>query len=216
MASATTETTTRTPYRVRLHHVEACNCPKGCNCQFGGVPEYGHCEFIIGYKMIDGRYGDVDLGDVKAVVLCKYPGAIHEGNGRCVLFVDGSARPEQVEALETIFSGRAGGMPWEALSGTLKSLEGPVLKPIEMNVDGRRSSFRIPGVLEMGLTPLTEAATGDEKDVHIVYPQGGFFWDDGHISTTERMRADYGGIRFEHPGHYACYATAEWTNQPKS
>lgn len=213
MATASTETPARTAYRIRADQIEACNCSVGCGCQFEGFPDYGPCEFIIAYKIDEGRFGDVDLEGVRAVVVGKYPKAIHEGNGHVAVFIDESARPEQVEALATVFSGQVGGMPWEALAGTISKLEGPILKPIEMTLEGRRSRLRVPGALEMNLTPLINPVTGEEKEVHIVYPQGGFFWDDGDVATTETMRVDFGDIQFDHQNHYASKAVANWTNQ---
>jgi hypothetical protein len=211
--ATTVDQATRIPYRVKLHHMECCNCRHGCNCQFAGTPNEGKCEFLVGYEVIQGSFGDLDLGGVRFVIGCMYPGAIHEGKGRVVLFVDESARPDQVEAVGTILSGKAGGMPWEALAGTIESMQGPVQAPIEMKVDGRRSWFRVPGVLEVQMTPLKDVVSGEDKEVHIVYPKGGFFWNDGDICTTETMRISQDGIRFEHPGRYSAYAEANWTNQ---
>lgn len=216
MANVTTERPARTAYRIKAHNLEACNCKHGCNCQFGGFPNEGPCEFLIGYEVIEGQYGDVDLRGVRAVLAAKYPKAIHEGHGEVILFIDESARPEQVEALATVFSGQAGGMPWEALATTVESLTGPVQKPIEMTVDGRRSSFRIPGTLEVSMTPLKDPVSGKEKEVHIVYPKGGFFWDDGDVTTTGTMRIDHGNMHFEYPGRYAAAAIANWTNASKA
>ena len=45
----------RATYRVRAQSVEACNCALGCNCYFGGTPNEGICEFIIGYDIQEGR-----------------------------------------------------------------------------------------------------------------------------------------------------------------
>ena len=208
-----TKEVARKPYRLKLHHMECCNCRHGCNCQFAGTPNEGKCEFIIGYEVIEGSYSDVNLGGVRFVVCAKYPGAIHEGRGRAVVFADQSARPEQVEAVKTILSGQAGGMPWEALAATIESLEGPIAAPIEMKVDGRRSQYRVPGVLEVSMVSLKDVVSGKDKEVHIVYPKGGFFWDDGDIGTTETMRMEHGNVRFEYPGRYSAYAVAEWTNQ---
>src|SRR5919106_4537792 len=89
----------RTAYRVKAQSVEACSCAHGCNCQFGGTPNEGICEFVIGYEVKDGRFGEVDLRGVRAVVAAKYPNAIHEGHGHVVLFVDQGAGAEQVNAL---------------------------------------------------------------------------------------------------------------------
>jgi len=212
---AATQSAKRTPYRIKAHEIEACNCKHGCNCQFGGFPNEGKCEFLIGLQVIDGHHGKVDLSGIKVVFGLKYPKAIHEGNGEAVCFIDQAASAEQVQALGSIFTGKDGGMPWEALAGTVTSLDGPILKPINMTVNGPRSSFQIPGVLDLKLTPLVDPVSGDEKEVHIVYPKGGFFWDDGDMATTETMRFSHGGIRFEHPSRYAATSIVNWTNQSK-
>ena len=203
----------RTPYRVTLHQVECCNCNHGCGCQFAGYPDAGACEFLIGFEIIDGKFGTVPLSGARGVVVCEYPGAIHEGNGKVLLFLDRSLKPEQVQAVATIMSGQMGGMPWEALAGTVASFTGPVLETIEMTVSGTHSRFRIPGVLEVQQTPIRDAVSGQEKEVHVVYPKGGFMWNDGSVCTTSAMKIGYGGIAFEHPGRYACYARTTWTNQ---
>ncbi len=205
--------TTHVPYRVKLHHIECCNCKHGCNCQFTGWPNEGKCEFLVGFEVIEGAFGKVDLRGVRFVIGCKYPGAIHEGNGTVVLFVDEKARPEHVDAVAGILSGQNGGMPWEALAGTVTSFHGPFRAPIELKADGRRSWYRVPGVLEVRFTPLTDVVSGTEKEVHIVYPKGGFFWNDGDICTTQTMRIDHAAMRFEHPSRYSAHAIANWTNQ---
>jgi hypothetical protein len=212
MTTSATETRQRTTYRVRAQSVEACSCAHGCNCQFGGTPNEGICEFVIGYEVEDGRFGDVDLRGFRAVVAAKYPNAIHEGHGHVVLFVDERARPDQVSAFATILSGQAGGMPWEALAGTIERFEGPVSKPIDMAVQGQRAHVRIPGAIELETTPLRDPVTGQEKEVHIIYPKGGFFWNDGNVVTTSAMRVNHGDMRLEWPGKYASTAEVNWTN----
>lgn len=213
MGTATAEVPTRTAYRIKADSVEACNCQHGCNCQFGGFPNEGKCEFIIGYDITEGQFGDVDLKGVRAAVAAKYPNAIHEGNGHVVLFVDEQASDEQVNALATVLSGQMGGMPWEALAGTIARMEGPIRKPIELKYDGRRSSVRIPGAIDLQLEPMRNPVTGEEQDVHIVYPEGGFFWNDATIATTETMKAEYGDLTLEWPAKYASVAEVNWTNQ---
>ncbi len=203
----------RTPWRVTTHNIEACNCTPGCNCQFTGFPDKGPCEMMIGGEIREGSYGDVDLAGVRYVIAAMYPKAIHEGGGTVAVFIDERATPAQAEAIAMILSGQAGGMPFEALAGTIASLDGPVLAPLEMKIDGTRSSFRIPGVLELAQTPIRDAVSGAEKEVQIVYPKGGFFWDVGDIATSATMACDYGLIRFRHPGGFASYSTPTWSNQ---
>lgn len=213
MATAAAQPRPQTAYRVRAQSVEACNCQHGCNCQFGGFPNEGRCEFIIGYEVEDGYFGDVDLGGLRAVVAAKYPHAIHEGRGHVALFIDEKASQKQVDAFSTILSGQAGGMPWEALAGTIERFEGPIRTPIELRISGQQAHLRVPGAVELDTAPLRDPVSGEEKEVHISYPKGGFFWNDGNVVTTTTMRASHGDLRLEWPGKYAATAEVNWTNQ---
>ena len=210
--TASTTTAPRTAFRVRAQSVEACSCAHGCNCQFGGTPNEGICDFIIGYEVEEGSFGKVDLKGLRAVVAAKYPSAIHDGHGHVVVYVDEKARPEQVEGLMTILSGRMGGMPWEALAGTIETFEGPILARIELTIDGQRATVRVPGEIAMETTPLRNPVTGEEKEVHITYPKGGFFWNDGNVVTTTTMRVDRPSLRMSWPAKYAAIAEVNWSN----
>jgi hypothetical protein len=209
----TTAQNARTTYRVKADSIEACNCQHGCNCQFLGYPNDGKCEFIIGFQVKDGRVGNISLNGVRAAIAAKYPKAIHDGNGHVVLFIDESASDEQVAAFATMLSGQLGGMPWEALAGTIGRFEGPIRKPVEITVAGEKSTVRVPGFIDLQLTPIRDIVSGAEKEIHIVYPKGGFFWSDARMATTETMRAEHGDLRFEWPSKYAAAAEVNWTNE---
>ena len=132
----------------------------------------------------DGRFGDTSLNGVRAVVVAKYPNAIHEGHGHVALFIDEKATDEQANALATILSGKLGGMPWEALAGTIERFEGPIRKPIEIKVAGERSKC----ASRRGRTPAHAARDPvTAKRSQIAYPKGGF-WDDARVATTSSMR----------------------------
>ena len=197
----------KTPYRIKAESIE------GCNCQFLGYPNEGKCEFIIGYEVKDGRVGDVSLNGMRAVIAAKYPKAIHEGNGHVVLFIDDKASDDQVSAFATVLSGQLGGMPWAALAATVGKFEGPIRKPVEITVAGEQSSVRVAGSVDMELTPIRDLTSGAAKEIHIVYPKGGFFWNDAKIATTQIMRAQHGDFSLEWPGKYAAAAEVNWTNE---
>ncbi len=204
---------TQTPYRVKGLFLETCNCDAGCNCDFGGFPDHGSCEALIGIRVDEGNFGDVDLSGVKVGLAVKWPKAIHEGNGAGAVFIDESAREDQVGGIATILTGQAGGMPWELLATTLTSLDGPHLKQIKMDVNGRNSGFSIDGILEARLTPLLNPVTGEENEVHIVFPGGGLIWDDGDTATTSIMKVEHGDMKSDYSGQSAFFAPVEWTNQ---
>ena len=200
------------PFSVTVDQIESCNCPPNCPCQFAGLPTNGSCHFLIGYRIQEGMFGKVRLDGATFVVICMYPGAIHQGNGSVALFVADTLTDAQADAIAQILSGRHGGMPWEALAGTITSFEGPIRTKLEMVVSGTRSSFRIPGVIDLRQTPLKDSVSGADKEVHIVYPQGGFFWNEGSVCTTAEMRSAHGKLRFAHPGGYSAHAIARWHN----
>jgi len=143
----------------------------------------------------------------------KWPKAIHEGDGAAAVCIDQSASPDQVTGLVTILTGQAGGMPWEILATTLSSLDGPNLVTINMDVKGRNSGFSVDGILEARFTPLIHPVTGEENEVHIVFPNGGLIFDDGDNAKTSVMKIDHGDIKFDHTGQSAIFAPVEWTSQ---
>ena len=153
------------------------------------------------------------MSGVKAVLAIKWPKALHEGNGTKAVFIYESASEQQVQGLATILTGQAGGMPWEILATTISSLDGPVLKPIKMDVNGTNSGFSIDGILEAKMVPLKNPVTGEENEVHIVFPNGGLIWNDGHTATTSTMKVDYGAVKFDHSGMNGIFAPVDWTNQ---
>ncbi len=126
-------------------------------------PNEGKCEFVVGWEVKDGQFGDVSLRRVRVALVAKYPKAIHEGNGHVVLFIDEEAKPEQSDSIVSILSVKMGGMPWEALAGTVTRFEGPIRKPVQIELAGERSRLQVPGAIECVLTPIKDAVTGDEK-----------------------------------------------------
>ena len=206
-------TQTQTPYRIKGTFLETCNCDSGCNCNFGGFPDHGSCEALIGIQINEGNFGETDLSGMKIVLAIKWPKAIHEGDGAAAVFIDESASEDQVTGIATVLTGQAGGMPWEILATTLSSLDGPHLKSINMDVNGRNSGFSIDGICEVKFTPLINPVTGEENEVHIVFPHGGLIWDDGDNAKTSVMKVDTGAIKFDHTGQSAIFAPVEWTNQ---
>jgi len=199
-------------WQLHMHQIESCNCSHGCGCQFSGYPDSkaGSCEAMLGFSIIKGHLDDVDVSGLKMVLATMWPKAIHEGNGKGVLFIDNSATEAQVTALATIMSGKAGGMPVEAIASTFSEFDGPIQADISMDTDDKRPSFSIKDVLEVQHTPLMNPISGEEQNVHISYPEGGFFWNDAFIGTTSTMHVNHGNICFDHTGNFAAKAITTW------
>ena len=201
-------TQAQTPYLIKADWLETCNCDPGCNCNFGGFPDHGSCEALIGIQINEGNFGDVNLSGVKAVLAIKWPKAIHEGNGTAAIFIDESASEQQVQGLATILTGQVGGMPWEILATTLTTLDGPVLKAIKMDVNGTKSGFSIDGILEARMVPLKNPVTGETEELKLLKGTG-FTSTDTDLCSTAVYRFT-GGFSHEHSGKYGEFANFEY------
>ena len=212
-AEKPTATAAKTPWNLTADYIETCNCDPGCNCNFAGFPDHEKCEAAIGMVVTKGRHGDVDLAGLKVVMAVRWPKAIHEGHGEAALFVDEPTTDAQLGALGSILTGQSGGLPWEILATTIEKLHDPVRTKLEIKVDGRRSSFRVPGVIEAELTPLKNPVTGEESEVHIVFPKGGLIWNDGDTATTAKMSVNYKDMKYEHAKQSAFFTQVNWSNK---
>ena len=83
-----------------------CTCEYGCPCQFNALPDKGHCYAVAGIQIDKGKHGETALDGLKIGAMFKWPGAIHEGNGEALAFVDERASEEQREALLKIMTGQ--------------------------------------------------------------------------------------------------------------
>jgi hypothetical protein len=154
-----------------------CNCEYGCNCQFNALPDKGHCQAVAGIQIDEGHYGDTRLDGLRIAAIFKWPGAVHEGNGEAIAFVDESANQKQREALLKIMTGQdtdAMATMFSVYMSTLTKLHEPVFTKIdfEVDVDGRRGRLSIPGYVEMTGEPIRNKVTGMEARAQIVLPKG--------------------------------------------
>lgn len=99
-----------TSWRIAGDWWDLCNCAIGCPCVFGSDPTLGYCDAVHAWLIHEGNYGGVSLGGGLAVVLVlHFEGNVLEKNREFGFLIDDRANSEQREALETIFTGRAGG-----------------------------------------------------------------------------------------------------------
>ena len=173
-----TETATRWTMSGRGY--EFCNCDFGCGCNFGGFPNSkdGSCRALVGYHILQGKAGAVDLSGVKCAAIVDWPKAIHEGSGKAVFVVDpATTTDKQVEMLAQIFTGKLGGMPWELLGPTFEVV-GLQKAKITIQGDGRKSTFTADGIAEGRGDAFKNPVTGEEHLANVDLPDG-FIWTRG-------------------------------------
>jgi hypothetical protein len=197
-------------WRMKAKYYEACNCDYGCPCNMNGFPTYGNCEGSVGFQLIEGERDGVNLAGVKVAGAIKWPGAIHEGNGEMVLFID--AREDQRDALLPILTAQDPGLPWEILAATVSKIHGPFFEKIEITDKGTDSQVRVGDKFHVQMETFKNPVTGVPHEVHTVLPDG-FIWKDGRIATTSVNKLNADGVTFDHAGKNAHYAEVEWSSE---
>ena len=154
-----------------------CTCEYGCNCQFNALPDKGHCHAVAGIVIDEGHHGDTPLDGLKIGAIFKWPGAIHEGNGEALAFVDARANDAQREALLKIMTGQDTdpfATMFAVYASTVVTMHPPVFTEIdfEIDVESRRARLSVPGYVEMTGEPIRNKVTGEESRAQIVLPDG--------------------------------------------
>ena len=147
-----TETTTK--WRMNADYLQACNCDYGCPCEFQAPPTQGDCDGLGAWRINHGNYGDVSLDGLGLGFGLHSPGPLHEGNITLALFVDEKANQQQRDALVTIASGAAGGLPFEIIASLVGNLLGPHFVPFDFNINGSNSSVKIGDAVSMAFEPI--------------------------------------------------------------
>lgn len=172
-------------------YLQSCNCDYGCPCEFSAPPTMGFCEGMGAWRIERGEFDDVSLDGLGLAFAAKWPGAIHEGNGSVLLFVDEKASPEQREALLTIGSGQAGGLPFEILATTFSTLLEPQFVPMNCKIDGVNSSVTIGSQFRIALESIKNPVTREPEQVAVNHGTGFIF------KTAEACSAREGAVEAE-------------------
>jgi hypothetical protein len=197
-------------WNMKADYAEACNCDYGCPCNFNGFPSNGFCRALVGYHIREGLYGDTKLDGLDIVNAYSWPKAIHEGNGTHQIFITDKANQEQRNAIISIFSGKAkGNGPFVIFASTTKYLLDPQFVDIDIKIDGKKSSFSVPGIIDVQLENFKNPVTGEEQDTKVQLPKG-FIFKVADAAKTKVMRILTPSLNFDHSGKNAFYATVEF------
>jgi hypothetical protein len=186
-----------------------CTCEYGCNCQFNGLPDKGHCHAVAAIEIEEGRHGDTRLDGLRLGGLFKWPGAIHEGNGEVLAFVDERADERQRDAILRIMTGQDTdpfATMFAVYASTMATIHEPVFAPIEFTVDveKRQGRFVVPGYVEMTGEPIRNKVSGEESRAQIVLPDG-FEYEVADIGSAS-SRTIGGPVSIEIAAKYGQFA----------
>ena len=194
-------------------YFENCNCDVVCPCLFSPNPQLtsqptqGACELALAFHVDSGRYGDVNIDGLNAVVMVRTPGVMAEGNWAVAVYLDERASEGQHDALQSIFTGANGG-PIAAVAPLISNVLGVKSAAITFRKDGLRRSVTIPDVMSLSVHALPGGAPDKE------------IWASGAspfaspvsmaVGDDESRWSDY-GMRWDNSGKNGHYAPISWS-----
>lgn len=200
-----------TPWDFKGKSLVNCTCTYGCNCQFDGLPDKGHCHAVAGIQIDEGHHGETKLDGLRIAAIFKWPGAVHEGNGEAIAFVDEAADDKQREALLKIMTGQDTdpfATMFSVYASTVTKMNDPVFTRIDLkiDIDGRTGRLFIQDYIETVGEPILNKVTGLPSRAQIVQPEGFEFAvaEIGSASSTTRgpvnveMQDTYGQFAWLH------------------
>lgn len=163
-------------WQLRGSGVDLCNCAYGCPCQFNALPTHGSCQATVGYHITQGHFAETSLDDLHVVTTWHWPGAVHEGQGQCQVFIDERASPAQREALLTILTGgeQEPTSFFAIFASTVETMHEAQFAPVKVRIDRQAltASIQVPGVIEGQAEPIRNPMTGSVNRAKMVLPDG--------------------------------------------
>jgi hypothetical protein len=109
-----------------------------------------------------------------------------------------------------IFTGKAkGNGPFALFATTFKYILDSQFVEINAKINGTRSSFSVPGIMDVQLENFVNPVTGDEQHTKIQLPKG-FIWKIADAAKTKVMKILTPNLNFDHSGKNAFYSVVEF------
>jgi hypothetical protein len=165
---------------------------------------------LVLYHIREGNFGgNIKLDGLEVIYAASWPKAIHEGNDIMQLYITKNADEQQRQAIVNIFSGKAKiDGSFALFAPTFKYILDPQYVDIDAKVDGRKSSFSVPGIIHVQVENFVNPVTGEEQDTKIQLPKG-FIWKVADAAKTKIMRISTPNLNFDDSGKNAFYSIVE-------
>ena len=127
-----------------------------------------------------------------------------------MLLITNKANDEQRKALIQIVSGQAkGDGPFAIFAGTFSRFLEPQFVDIDAKVDGKKSTFSVPGIVNVEVESFINPVTGEEQETKIQLPKG-FIWKLADAAKTKIMRITSPDLSYDDSGKNAFYSVVEF------
>jgi hypothetical protein len=195
---------------------DVCSCTVPCPCGFAQAPTNNRCEGVMAYHVREGAYGDTRLKGLNVIALVTFTGNAwaRENPVSLGIFMDQRANEPQREALQMVFSGRAGGWMgvFAELVGEVRGLE---FVPITFQVAEDLAYWRaeIPGRLKAYAEALSGPTTPPGARVQLLNAPGSEVGPGQVVTWGKAMtnEADGFGFHWSWAGRSSKHIPFDWT-----
>ena len=200
-----------TKWSIEGDYYQACSCDYGCPCQFQAPPTLGFCADVSVWTIDKGNVGDVSLDGMAFGVSARWPEALHKGNGTAVVFIDERTNQQQRDAILTIVSGEAGGLPFEIIAQDNSQYSRSRVRTVRYPRFRKQKNIRMGDKVGAAFDSIKNPVTGDPESVSVTHGTG-FFFKDGDVVAATECRSELGGdLEFSYPDKAGYIA---WVNLP--
>jgi hypothetical protein len=195
---------------------DVCKCNIPCPCTYAQAPSYGDCDGVLAYHIKKGNYGKTTLDGLNVLGMGHFKGNIWAGEAKATigLFFDEKADSRQREALQMIFSGKAGGFMAE-FAKLIQDVRGIEYAPIKFEVSDDLSSWsaEITGKVVARAEALSGPMTPPGKRVQTINAPGS---ESGPGTTAKWGKAitdevDAMGFKWEWNGRSSKHIPFDWS-----
>jgi hypothetical protein len=189
---------------------ESCNCDHGCPCNWSAIPTHATCDGVGSWFIREGVYGETRLDGLALSILVRFPGPIHRGNGRCIVYIDERADEKQREALTLIGTGQAGpGGPFELFSTLYREPPSVLFGPYVFEREGKSGRVQLGSLVEVSFGPILSDFDQSEANCKLALPNG-FIFKEAWIISTKKCEVKVPGYEYGYENSSAFFAEVEY------
>jgi hypothetical protein len=203
------DTSFRSSWRATGLIFENCSCTLICpgHMHFSQNCTHERCKGYWAIRIDAGDFHGVPLGGTRAVIAFDCPQRMIDGGWVETIIIDDSASPEQREALEMLFTGRAGG-PWAKLATFVGDRRPTEFRRIAFVDDGATKRATIVDRLKTVVTQIR----GRDRSKPVLFEN---IFNQIHAPTQVIALGDAeyddGAIRFSNSQSHGLFSNFEWT-----
>jgi hypothetical protein len=195
---------------------DVCRCRMPCACTFAQPPDEGECDGILAWHIREGNFGDVELDGLNVVALGQFEGNIWDEETKAVMgmFLDERADDDQRQALQTIWSGQAGGWP-AGFAQNIGEIRGLEFVPIDFEIDEGLAnwSVEVPGKAKGSAAGLSGPTNPDGAPVQVHNAPGAEIGP-GQVATyaiAKENVVDAFGFKWDWAGRSSKHFPFDWS-----